>query len=80
MDRIDQKYILYKLEENDLDQEFENLCINKAKAADINDKIHNIIYDTVFDIKSYISDNSLPMFEKFKYENFFTFIEDQINF
>ena len=48
--------------------------------VDCEDKIHDVIYNTILQIKSYINDNSLPMFEKFEYTDFFDLIEDQIKF
>jgi len=74
MDRLEKNDIA---EENDFDtQELD--IINKK--INHNNKIHDIIYDTIFEIKSYIKDNSLPMFEKFEYIDFFNLIEEQIKF
>jgi hypothetical protein len=59
---------------------FDNQETDIESYIDYEDKIHDIVYNTILQIKSYISDNSLPMFEKFEYADFFNLIEDQINF
>jgi hypothetical protein len=64
-------------EENNLD--FQELNTNEI--IDINnEKIHDIIYETSLEIKSYINENRLQLLEKIDYIDFFNLIEDQIEF
>jgi hypothetical protein len=67
-------------EQTDLENEFDGQDFDMNNEIDYNDKIHDIIYETIFDIKSYINENYLPMFENFQYIDFFNLIEDQVKF
>ena len=76
MDRIEKKDF-YKLEDNDFDNQDSDITTD---SFDSDDKIHDIIYDTIIEIKSYIVDNNLPMLDSFKYVDFFILIGEQITF
>jgi hypothetical protein len=71
------------IDQTDLENEFDIQDFdinNEDNYTDNNDKIHDIIYETTFAIKSYINDNCLPIFENFQYSDFFNLIENQIKF
>lgn len=75
---MDKEYELQDLDYQTDNPDNLNDDYKSVYSLDNSEIIHDIVYETVFELKNYVSENILPMLENFKYSDFFDLIEDQI--